>query len=300
MPVQAKARLSNQEIEQRINNSPRLASLRSINAALGELVNAENSFTSQIAEIIQRDPSLTSRLLKLVNSVFFGLSRRVNNIEDAVFYLGLCQIRELALATPVIEDFESLSIHFKDTNWRDLWQHSIGTAILTREILAVANVVYEDDTDYIVGLVHNVGKLVMAYVFPEEFVQTLEMEAATTEDVCAMEQELIGWDHSRIGAHYLQRHQLSPEIVMAAQYHNAPRAASKFQKSCAAVQVADHMVRSVGICGIEPTQAVTEKDWQRLPGWQVLFSSTRHEVQLGIASLRHTLKQLPGVLKGMV
>ena len=95
-------------IARKIEGAPRLASLRSIGAALSELVYAENSFTSQIAEVIRRDPSLTSRLLKLVNSVFFGLSQRVNNIEEAIFYLGLRQIRELAMATPIIEDFERL------------------------------------------------------------------------------------------------------------------------------------------------------------------------------------------------
>ncbi len=293
-------KLSDAEITNRINDSPQLASLRSINTALGELIHAENSFTSQIAEIIRRDPSLTSRLLKLVNSVFFGLSRRVNNIEEAIFYLGLRQIRELALATPVIEDFENLSEDSVEINWRDLWQHSIGTAICTREILSVANVTYEDETDYIVGLVHNVGKIVMTFCFPEESKEIFNCTAKNTENFCLIEKEIIGWDHAKIGAYYLKRHRMSPEIVEATQFHNNPENAPKFKKTSAAVQIADYMVRTAGLSGVENTDRPNEDDWLELSGWKILFGANKTEQELSAATLRNTVNRLPTILKGLV
>lgn len=93
---------SEEEIVRRVNACPKLASLQSVNRALSDLVRSDASLSSQIAEVIRRDPSLSARLLRMVNSVYFGLSTRVNNIEEAVFFLGLRQIRELSLATPVI------------------------------------------------------------------------------------------------------------------------------------------------------------------------------------------------------
>ncbi len=286
------------EIESCIDDSPQLASLRSINSALSHLINADNSFTSQIAEIIRRDPSLTSRLLKMVNSVFFGLSQRVGNIEEAIFYLGLRQIRELALATPVIEDFENLSASFEKSNWRNLWQHSIGSAVMTREILSVANTGFDNETEYIAGLVHNVGKIVMAYCFPEELEEVIRSTAVTTEEICEFEREIIGWDHARIGGRYLHRHRLPPEIVEATEYHNHPENSPNFEKLTAAVQLADHMVRTSGINGIEDTQAITEPDWPQLSGWNILFGSSANEI--GIASFSHILKRLPRILQGML
>ena len=140
------------EIRKRIEKCPKLASLQSINKQLAGLVNSEQSFNSQIAEIIRRDPSLTARLLRMVNSVYFGLSAKVNNIEEAVLYLGLRQIRELSMATPVIEDMERISSSMPKLPWRDLWQHSIGTAIMVRELLATTPLMIDDDTDYIMGL----------------------------------------------------------------------------------------------------------------------------------------------------
>src|SRR3954464_10687421 len=113
------------EILRRIDACPKLASLQSINRALGELVRSDQSLNSQIAEVIRRDPSLSARLLRMVNSVYFGLSARVNNIEEAVFFLGLRQIRELSLATPVIEDLERLQVPAAGPlPWKDLWAHS--------------------------------------------------------------------------------------------------------------------------------------------------------------------------------
>ena len=251
--------------------------------------------------MIRRDPSLTSRLLKLVNSVFFGLSQRVNNIEEAIFYLGLRQIRELALATPIIEDFEKLHGGFKNAPWQQLWRHSIGCGIVTREVLSVAGVPFDDDTDYIVGLVHNVGKIVTASVFPTEFTQMLERNAATTEDVCAIERELIGWDHARIGAHYLEKHHLGPEIVQPVRWHNEPQEAGDYSVSAAAVQLSDHMVRTAGIAGLESTEAVSPDAWVRLPGWSILFGQ-RPEAETSriLEALGSSLQRLPRVLKGMV
>ena len=286
----------------KIEGAPRLASLRSIGAALSELVYAENSFTSQIAEVIRRDPSLTSRLLKLVNSVFFGLSQRVNNIEEAIFYLGLRQIRELALATPIIEDFERLHGNtFKNAPWQKLWRHSIGCGIITREVLSVAGLTFEDDTDYIIGLVHNVGKIVAASIFPTAFGTILSANAQTNEEICDMERELIGWDHAKIGAFYLERHHLGPEIVQPVRWHNDPEKAGDFAKSAAAVQLADILVRSAGIECFDVFGIVSEDQVYTMPAWQILFGGRTEAQTATIKETLHTsLQRLPGVLKGMI
>ena len=113
-------------------------------------MNAEESLNSQIAEIIRRDPSLSARLLRMVNSVYFGLSARINNIEEAVFFLGLRRIRELATATPVIEELERLQpARIPSQMWRELWSHSVASAIVSTQILAAAPMIPDDDTDYL-------------------------------------------------------------------------------------------------------------------------------------------------------
>jgi len=185
----------------------------------------------------------------MVNSVYFGLSAKVNNIEEAVLYMGLRQIRELSMATPVIEELERLGPVSPRLPWRELWQHSIGSAIVTREILSFTDLLVDDDTDYIIGLLHNVGKVVLATTWPAEFEQIVEREYNSPEEVCQAERLLIGWDHAAVGGFYLERHQLAPEITAAVRFHSSPDLAGEHQRFAAAVQVADRVVRELGIVG---------------------------------------------------
>lgn len=292
-----------EDIRRRVDGCPKLASLQSINRALTSLVNSEGSLTSQIAEIIRRDPSLTARLLRMVNSVYFGLSANISSVEEAVFFLGLRQIRELSRATPVIEDLERLqsSTPVSREMWKSLWNHSIGTAILTREILASAPVTFSDEIDYLIGLLHNLGKIVMAYCFPEELMTVANTVLPTPADVCALERELIGWDHAQIAGYYLERHNLMEELVFAVRYHNQPDQAPRHQYFAAAVQVADQLVRHSGIeSGFEKVEPVGADSWSELPGWKILYGRDEEEWKIARASLANTLQRLPGMLSGMV
>ncbi len=290
------------EIRQRIDACPKLASLQRNNRALKALVNSEQSLTSQIAEIIRRDPSISARLLRMVNSVYYGLSARVNNIEEAVFFLGLRQIRELSMATPVIEELENLqTATAAPLPWKDLWAHSIASAMLTREILRATPLAIDDETDYLAGLLHNVGKIVMAYAFADELEEVVRTPHPTTAEVCAHERRLIGWDHAKIGAYYLERHKLSAEIVCAVRYHNTPAQAPHHQLFAAAVQVADHLVRHSGISGgFELVEPVADEAWLALDGWKILYGTSSEELALARAHIANAQQRLPGLLGGLL
>lgn len=289
------------EIIHRIEHCPKLASLESVNRKLAGLVNSENGYTSQIADIIRRDPSLTARLLRMVNSVYFGLSAKVNNIEEAVLYMGLRQIRELSMATPVVEELERLGGACPALPWRELWQHSIGSAILTREILAHADILVDDDTDYIIGLLHNVGKVLLATLWPQEFAELSARDHADPDAVCAAERALVGWDHAMIGAHYLRRHQLAPEIVQAVRHHVAPHLAGEYQNYAAAVQIADLAVRETGIRGgFERLHPLPAGAWSRCPGWTILFPQAGPAADAARDAVQSTLARLPSLLGGLV
>jgi HD-like signal output (HDOD) protein len=285
------------EIRQRIESCPKLASLGSINRKL-----TESSVTSQIAAIIRRDPSLSARLLRLVNSVYFGLSARVNNIEEAVFFLGLRQIRELSMATPVLEELAQFQSSATATlPWKELWTHSIGTAVLTREILASTALHIDDDTDYLVGLLHNVGKVVMAYAFPQELATVMATPATTPTDVCQLERALIGWDHAQIGAYYLERHHLAEEIILAVRHHHKPGQAPRHRLFASGVQVADYLVRHSGITGgFENVTPIAEGAWTALDGWKILYGADGDENMLARASIANSLQRLPTVLQGLL
>lgn len=299
MTAQSVTRLGKSEIQTQLARCPSLPSLGSINKALQGLLLTEARYTAQIAEIIRRDPSLTSRLLRLVNSVYFGLTTPVNSIEEAVFYLGVRQIRQLAMVTPVIEDFQRLT---KQCNfpWREFWQHCIGSALLTREV--TVNVPGPtDDSDYVAGLVHDIGKIVMAWSFPDHFAEIHRQALTGTRAVSDIEDEVLGINHSELGAQYLERHRLPEIMIISARYHHCAEQAPQFRHTIAAVQLADLLLRSSKIGCSGDYVEVSREACYEAPIWNVLLARTPTAEQAMVkASLSRTLDQIPMMLEGMV
>jgi len=292
-------RLGTANIANQLARCPSLPSLSSVNKALQGLLITEQRYTAHIAEIIRRDPSLTSRLLRLVNSVYYGLSTPVNSIEEAVFYLGVRQIRQLAMVTPIIEDFQRLTKQC-DFPWRDFWRHCIGTALLTREVTTAVQFA-SDESDYVAGLVHDVGKIVMAWTFPEHFTEIHRQAAQGATDLVELEGEVLGMDHAELGARYLELHRLPDLMIKSARFHHRPQLADDFQPTIAAVQIADLLVRSEKIGFSGNCVPVSRAECFTASGCQVLFPNAREgENALAQASLSRTLEQIPNMLEGMV
>jgi putative nucleotidyltransferase with HDIG domain len=286
-------------ILEKVKNCPRLPSLRSIETALRELLHADNRYTTQISEVIRRDPSLTARLLRLVNSVYYGLTTPVNSIEEAVFYLGIRQIRQLAVVTPVIEDFQKLagSTAFQ---WREFWQHCIATAILTRELTS-SMMRLDDESDYVAGLVHDVGRIVMASAFPNHFNAIYQDGDIEEEDILHREQRILGVDHTELGAIYLSQHQLPGVLAEVARHHHNPERAEKSRELTAAVHIADLLVRYARIGTSGNAAVVEDESWLHTEAWRILHPDASSTDQLiAQATLKRTLERLPHILEGLV
>jgi putative nucleotidyltransferase with HDIG domain len=296
--------LDRQTIENRLKGCPCLPSLGSIDTALKQLLDADQRYTSQIAEIIRRDPSLTSRLLRLVNSVYYGMATPIKNIEEAVFYLGVRQIRQLAMVTPIVEDFQKLAGNrHRRFAWREFWQHCIGVALMTREVIDIVQSPNEE-IDYVAGLIHDVGKIVMSSAFPDHFQAIYQVGAATAADgidLLEKERALLGVDHAELGAMYLKKQVLPEVFVEIVRFHHHPEQARHHGNIVAAVQVADLLVRHAGIGHSGNNGEVTDEAWQNSTGWRILFSQqTEEEKVITRASLKRSLERVPALLEGLV
>jgi putative nucleotidyltransferase with HDIG domain len=266
---------------------------------LKELLSADQRYTTQIAEVIRRDPSLTARLLHLVNSVYYGLANPIKNIEEAVFFLGVRQIRQLAMVTPIIEDFQKLT-HDRRFPWRQFWRHCIGTALLTRELVDLVESP-EGESDYVSGLIHDVGKIVMSSVFPDHFHQVYYAQADPGAELTDIEREVLGMDHAELGALYLQKQRLPDIFVQVAQFHHHPDAAQTHSKTVAAVQVADLMVRHTKIGDSGNHAEVPEDSWMASTGWEILFAGQSDgEQTIALASLNRSLARIPAILESLL
>lgn len=298
-PPASPAALPRPSIEAAVRECPGLPALRSVDSALRQLLNSDQSHTGQISDLIRRDPSLTARLLRLVNSVYYGLSTQVKSIDEAVLYLGIRQIRQLAMVTPVLEDFQKLagSIPFP---WREFWRHCIAVATLTRELTSALSDP-ADDSGYVAGLVHDVGVIVMAASFPTHFSAIHHRVAAGGPSLSAVETECLGMDHAELGALYLRHHRLHAAMVEAALHHNQPELANDQRQIVAAVQIADLLVRQAKLGTNGDPAPVSEEMCAQASGWKILFPEKDPARRTAAkAALQRTLERLPLMLDGLV
>jgi putative nucleotidyltransferase with HDIG domain len=291
-------RLDSEQVEHRLEACPRLPSLACINSVLRELLDAEQCFTSQVADVIRRDPSMTTRLLRLVNSVYYGLSTPVNSIEEAVFYLGVRQIRRLAVVTPIIEDLQKLAGRTRFP-WREFWRHCIATAIMTRETLGDVQP-GSDEADYVAGLLHDVGKIVMVAAFPEYFEQIQARLATEKTDLLRVEYEVLGMNHCELGALYLKAHKLPDVTIQSVRFHHHPKRAVGDARIVAAVQVADLFVRYAAIGNSGNPAEVTAENWMAAEGWDLLFPDSLEARAIARANMERSLERLSSILEGLV
>ncbi|MFO7724703.1 MAG: HDOD domain-containing protein [Oceanipulchritudo sp.] len=284
-----------------VRRCPAIGSLRSVNEALGKLTAKTQTPVNEIADVISRDLSLTARLLRLVNSVFGGLTVEITSIEEAIFFLGLRQIRQMAMTTRIIQEMEAFSDENIEVDWKSLWRHSIGTAILTREVLSMTCGIMEDDTYYICGLLHDIGKLVMLHVYPRELEESMQFEEALPDEIAKREKEAFGWNHCEIGALYLEENGLSRDIVEAVLFHHSPENALTKQAYASGIQLGDHLARFGG-CeqNFERITRIEYGDWENLSGWGILFSPDRIESQYARASVLNSIERLPSLLHGLL
>ncbi len=291
-------RLDPGQVERRLGTCPRLPSLACINNVLRELLDAEQCYTSQVADVIRRDPSMTTRLLRLVNSVYYGLSTPVSSIEEAVFYLGVRQIRRLAVVTPIIEDLQRMAGRIRFP-WREFWRHCIATAIMTRETLGDIQP-SSDEADYVAGLLHDVGKIVMVAAFPEYFEQIQARMHEEKADLLKVETQVLGFDHCELGARYLSAHKLPSVTIQSVRFHHHPSRAESDLRIVAAVQVADLFVRHARIGNSGNPGEISAEVWMAAEGWDLLFPGDASERSLGRANMERSLDRLSTILEGLV
>ena len=293
------AQINRAQVDARLSGCACLPSLSTFDSALRELLDADQRYTSQIAEIIRRDPSLATRLLHMVNAVHRGSTKAPTNIDDAVFYLGVRQIRQLAMLTQIIEDFQKLT-QKQSFPWKPFWRHCIATALMTREIINLRQS-REDEIDYVAGLLHDVGKIVMASSFPEHFQEIHQRRAEVGGDLMSIEREVLGVDHAELGAMYLRKQRLPEVYVEIVQHHHAPQLARHHTHVAAAVSLSDMLVRHAKIGDSGNQAEVAFDSWLESAGWKILFGQQNETERCFLwTSLRESLERIPAVLESLV
>ncbi|MDJ0881704.1 MAG: HDOD domain-containing protein, partial [Gammaproteobacteria bacterium] len=151
-------------LEQLLQSDSELSSLPEIYIRVSDLLDNENSTSAQIGQVVETDPALTTRILKMVNSAFYGFPNTISTIAQAITILGRDRLRQILIGSVLGGVFGK--VDNKVLLMEDFWQHSVKVAILSRQLCRHSRVAEEADTLFTAGLLHEIGRLIIAQKMP--------------------------------------------------------------------------------------------------------------------------------------
>lgn len=173
-----------------------------------------------VADILAKDIGLTTKILRLVNSAYFGLSRTLTDIRQAVSLLGLDVIKALALSVKLFSQVDSAATAGLTER---IWQHSLRVGEAARRICDLEDCDLDTVNDaYMAGLLHDTGKLVLAMNFPEEMLKVDDVKKEAEHSRLVVEKAVFGSTHAEVGAYLLGLWGLPDSIIEAIAYHHHP------------------------------------------------------------------------------
>ncbi len=213
-----------------------MSSLPEVFYRLREAVESPDSSFEEIGELIALDPGLSARLLRIVNSAFYGFPSKIDSIPHAASIIGTNQLLDLVLSTAVIRLFKN--IPGKTISMRTFWEHSLSCGLGAR---IIANLKQEANPEglFTAGLLHDIGILILCKKIPSLEKQALEFSQANHRGLYEAERLVMGFDHAIIGAGLLKLWKLPANLVEIVQYHHRNLPAHKNLSELRIVQAAD-------------------------------------------------------------
>jgi HD-like signal output (HDOD) protein len=216
------AYLKDEKIRALVGKFSSLPSFPSLYTEVMKELNSEEPSVENVAAVIARDPGMTAKMLQIVNSAAIGLSRKVGSPFEAVQFLGLGTVRSLILSAHIFSCFEHTNIPgFSVT---ELWDHGMKCGRLACMIMQYEQAEPSDVEDaYIAGMLHDIGKLMLADALPEQFQQALTLAVEQNIPLHEAELQLFGATHAGVAAYLLGLWGLPASIVEAVAFHHTPR-----------------------------------------------------------------------------
>jgi HD-like signal output (HDOD) protein len=209
-------------VREAVNDLAALATLPEVTSQILATIEDPCSSAGQLHKIVAHDPSLSARILKVVNSAFYGASGRVGSVERAIVLLGLNAVKNIAISASVGRLFHRLKLGEGYTS-RDLWAHCIEVGVTARELALKVNRAKADEI-FVAGLIHDIGILVELQIWPEKLQTISSTVKKTNADFCEIERQVLGVDHQALGKGVAERWKFTTACQQVAGFHHNPAA----------------------------------------------------------------------------
>jgi putative nucleotidyltransferase with HDIG domain len=226
-----------------INENVSLSTLPTIIAQINETIRKPNSSSRDIAGVISKDTSLSARLLKIVNSTFYGYPSKIDSLSRAVLIIGTKQLCTLAMGLKIISFFKSIPSELIDM--KSFLEHSVACGIVAR-ILASHKNIQNMERLFVGGLLHDIGRLVLYNHVPDEARFMLTRARTANELLYKIEPKTMRCDHARVGALLLKKWKLPVSLENMVGHHHDPLR-SKDPLEPTVIHLADIIVNALEI-----------------------------------------------------
>lgn len=234
-----------------------------------------NCSAKHIADLVSQDQALTSKVLKLANSPYYGVLKPINNIQQGVAFLGFNTLHNLVLAGSLHRMYEKDLKGYRMMKGQ-MWEHSVYAAFGAEMIAQKIGKKSLIEVAFTAGLIHDVGKLVMGTYIGEVFESVVQMVEQKNVSFLEAEKSMLGFDHAEIGGEVARKWRFPLDLVSAIRYHHTPHMAQGDLELVSVIHLADvaclMMGKGVGVdsmyYAIDPvalkTLQMTEDDLQDL------------------------------------
>jgi diguanylate cyclase (GGDEF)-like protein len=194
------------------------------------LISEDKVSIKELADVIQNDVSLSFKILKVVNSAFYGYSRKISTLSQAMVILGLSAVKNLALSMSILELFVKGTNKVQSTDvFKAFWERSLFSAVTARR-LAIETKYPDEEEAFMAALLQDIGVLVFIKYYPEEYAETLEKAMHSATDLISLEDQYFGINHTLLGEFLANKWQLPRTLTLPILRHHNPDGATRGQE----------------------------------------------------------------------
>lgn len=218
-----------------VDGSVELITLPDVYFRICELMNDPKRSSADIAKVLSNDPALSVRLLRIVNSAYYGFPARIDTISRAVAVVGTFDLQKLIVTTSIVDTFRRIPQTL--VSMSDFWMRSVQCGVIAR-MLAGAGRVLHGERLFLGGLLHDIGSLLMYSKMPDQSREVLLAAAGDRQLIGELEKELIGFTHADVGASLMEHWGLPESLHQAVGCYLAPATADNYRLEAHLVSLA--------------------------------------------------------------
>lgn len=275
---------------QLIRDAGDLVSLPEVCVRINQLTEDPTSSALEIGQVISQDTALSARLLKVVNSAFYGFPGRIDTIARAITIIGTKELRDLALMTAACGVFTAIPPNL--INMERFWHGALACGVLAR-ILARSCQVLHPERLFVMGVLHDIGRLVMFQQLPVESRDILLISKGRDDLIVAAERAVLGFTHGEVGCELAFDWKLPSSIRSAIRWHHLPEQATADLLECHLVYIANILADSL----VWDSDLNAELDRVQPGSWQIT-GLTPDDCKQAVAELGGEIRELYAILMG--